>query len=411
MTEHLSTHTIELFTGGGLSPAQLLAAANHLAACVECRQKASERADVPDRVQHLRTQLQTFSAEITHPDYEQFEAYLEDSLPLQERESLKKHFNSCSTCLKEVRELEALRDNLRTYPLVNSLPVATSAPESFRQKITNLLWTRQAQFALLSVALLLIVVFAVLLMRRQPSSLITNKNSPLPNTNEANQNNQVAGGNPNSNIEQPKPNGTGEVAAAEPYQSALKQAMETGRVNTPQAIRDLIGKDSKLLGSPSDQDRFDLVSPLGTVIRSTRPTFRWKTLSGATSYSVAILDSQLNLVEQSNPTKETNWTPLHHLKRNVVYLWQVTALKNGREIQAPAAPAKEARFKVLSGEKTTALARVATELAGSHLKLGIIYVQEGLLDDAEQEFRAAMVGGDESARARKLLQSVRQMRR
>jgi len=114
---------------------------------------------------------------------------------------------------------------------------------------------------------------------------------------------------------------------------------------------------------------------------------------------------------QSSPANRMNWTPLHPLKRNVVYIWQVTALKDGREVTSPAAPAKEARFRILSAEKTATLAPVITELAGSHLKLGVVYAHEGLLDDAEQEFRAAITAGEDVTLARKLLQSVKQMRR
>jgi hypothetical protein len=412
MTEHLSSHTIELLTVGALSPAQLLTATRHLATCVECRQKASERAGVPGRTQQLRAQLQPLSTETSHPDYEQLEAYLEDSLPFIDRETLKRHFDSCAPCLNEVHELEALRDNLKTYPAVAG-PTATlkGERESSWQRITALLWMRPAQFALLTVTVALIAIIVVLMIKRSPTPLATKDSAP-PNNNEANQNSQVAAASPNaSNEEQPTPNGAGNLAAAAPYQSMIKQTIDAQKVSPPSAIRDLIGKESKLLGASEEQDRFALVSPLGTVIRSTRPTFRWQTLPGVNSYSVAILDSQLDVVEQSSPTGKASWTPLHPLKRNVVYIWQVTALKDGREVTAPAAPAREARFKILSAEKTATLTPVTTELAGSHLKLGIVYAHEGLLDDAEQEFRAAIAVGEDSALARKLLQSVRQMRR
>ena len=118
-----------------------------------------------------------------------------------------------------------------------------------------------------------------------------------------------------------------------------------------------------------------------------------------------------NPPKQSSPANRMNWTPLHPLKRNAVYIWQVTALKEGREVTSPAAPAKEARFRILSAEKTATLAPVITELAGSHLKLGVVYAHEGLLDDAEQEFRAAITAGEDVTLARKLLLSVKQMRR
>jgi len=412
INEHLSSNTIELLSGGGLSPAQLLTATSHLATCVECRQKASERADVPGRTQQLHTDLQPLSTEISHPDYEQLEGYLDDSLSFTDRESLKRHLDSCAACLKEVHELEALRDNLRTYPvLAGSTATLKKERESFWQRTSSFLRLRAPQFALLAVAVTLIAVIAVLLFKRPTTPLVTNKNSEPPNSNEANQNSQVAGVNPNANGDQPTPDGSGNSAVAAPYQSLIQQAMDAQKVNTSSAIRDLIGKESKLLGSSEEQDRFALVSPVGTVIRSARPTFRWQSLPGASSYSVAILDSQLNVVEQGSPTGKANWTPLQPLKRNVVYIWQVTALKDGREVIAPAAPAREARFKILSAGKAATLAPVTTELAGSHLKLGIVYANEGLLDDAEQELRAAIAAGEDPALARKLLQSVKQMRR
>ena len=60
--------------------------------------------------------------------------------------------------------------------------------------------------------------------------------------------------------------------------------------------------------------------------------------------------------------------------------------------------------------KAASLAQVANELAGSHLRLGIVYAHEGLLDDAERELRGAIVAGEDAALARKLLQSIRRMR-
>ena len=155
MTEHLSSQTIELLTAGGLSPALLLKATSHLATCDECQQRASERADVSGRAQHLRSQLQSFSPEVSHPDYEQLEAYLDDSLPFINRETLKGHFDSCAACLKEVHELEALRDNLKTYPVVGTTASFKKERESYWQKTTAMLWTRPAQFAFLTLVLAL----------------------------------------------------------------------------------------------------------------------------------------------------------------------------------------------------------------------------------------------------------------
>ena len=119
------------------------------------------------------------------------------------------------------------------------------------------------------------------------------------------------------------------------------------------------------------------------------------------------MSTQTMNIMLAEPAAELSWTPRHPLKGNVVYTWQVTAVKDGREIAAPAAPAREARFKTLSSERAAALTRVPGEIAGSHLKLGIVYAHEGLLDDAEREFRSAIAADQDAALARKLLISVR----
>lgn len=89
---------------------------------------------------------------------------------------------------------------------------------------------------------------------------------------------------------------------------------------------------------------------------------------------MAIFDLNLDLIEKSRPAAKPVWTPNQPLKRNVVYIWQVTAVKDGREIAAPASPAREARFKILSSDRAAAFARVSSQFADSHLKLGMIIV-------------------------------------
>jgi len=405
MTEHLSSQTIELLTTRRLAPADLVPATRHLAGCVQCRQKAAELAEVFSRMPQVQTEFESHGAKPLHLDYEEIEGYVDDSLAVKDREIVKRHLASCSACMNEARELESLRDNLHTYPaLASELAPSKPARESFWRSVFK---SRPQRLAFVAVAFLLIVVATVLLIRRPAPQQIANRNS-APNSN---QNQQVANANTGASNDQTASNDASDVASASSYEGIINQAITAQKITTPATMRDLVGKESKLLGPSDKTDRFALVSPVATVVRNSRPTFRWQGLDGATSYSVAILDSNLNVVDKSNPISGLSWTSGRALRRNVVYTWQVTALKEGREITAPAAPAREARFRILSSEKTAALTRVPTEIARSHLKLGILYANDGLLDDAEREFRAAIAANDEGALARKLLQGVRQMRR
>jgi Tfp pilus assembly protein PilF len=61
--------------------------------------------------------------------------------------------------------------------------------------------------------------------------------------------------------------------------------------------------------------------------------------------------------------------------------------------------------------KADELAKAKNAGADSHLTLGVLYAQAGLLDDAEHELRALLRANPQSALAQKLLRSVRAKRR
>jgi hypothetical protein len=146
------------------------------------------------------------------------------------------------------------------------------------------------------------------------------------------------------------------------------------------------------------------------VVKSDRPTFHWKALDGAVSYTVAILDKDFNEVISSEPLTTTSWTPPRALARGKVYLWQVTALKDGKRINSPSAPAPEARFKVLGQAELGQINRIIQSQPESHLALGIVYLRDGLLDEAESEFKSLAKANPDSPVARKLLQQVQALR-
>jgi hypothetical protein len=182
------------------------------------------------------------------------------------------------------------------------------------------------------------------------------------------------------------------------------------RIDRAPVLMDLAGKPSTLMGR-SEGVTFSLLQPVGTVTLSNRPTFTWQPLAGATSYQVHVLDTDFKVVAESGPVTATSWSPATALDRGVVYLWQVSAVKEGEVVLTPAAPRPEARFKILTGSKTREVQQAVKARAGSHLALGIIYAHTGLLDDAEREFQDALSRPQEAAMARKLLQHVSALRR
>jgi hypothetical protein len=66
---------------------------------------------------------------------------------------------------------------------------------------------------------------------------------------------------------------------------------------------------------------------------------------------------------------------------------------------------------VLNQTRAGELAHAKNTSGNSHLTLGILYAQSGLLDDAEREFQALLRANPQSTLVRKLLRIVREKQR
>jgi len=112
----------------------------------------------------------------------------------------------------------------------------------------------------------------------------------------------------------------------------------------------------------------------------------------------------------SSPQLTTlTWTTA--VPRGHVYSWQVKALKDGQELTSPRPPAPQAKFRVVDQAKANELAQARRAYPSSHLTLGLLYADAGLLREAEQEFRQLQRANPNSDLARKLLRQVQSLRR
>jgi hypothetical protein len=195
------------------------------------------------------------------------------------------------------------------------------------------------------------------------------------------------------------------------WQTAIRETLLAQRVKRP-AILDAVGDGAgAILRGSGDGIPFDIISPAGAVVESDRPLFRWGALRGATSYSAVIFDYQFNRVAESGPISATEWTPPQALRRGATYFWQVTAILDGEAVLSPGAAAPEAKFSVLGWAETEELKRARLKVPGSHLTLGVLYAQAGLLDEAEREFKSLVEANPKSLVALKLLRSLQELRR
>jgi hypothetical protein len=156
---------------------------------------------------------------------------------------------------------------------------------------------------------------------------------------------------------------------------------------------------------------FSVIEPVGTVILSDRPTFRWTQLEGATGYVVDIYDEKLDLTATSSQITHNSWTAPQGFRRGGIYTWQVKAIRDGREFKSPRPPAAQAKFRILDEGKANELEKARRLFGSSHLTLGLLYAEAGLLAEAERELRALQKANRDSAIASQLLKRVRAMRR
>ena len=193
-------------------------------------------------------------------------------------------------------------------------------------------------------------------------------------------------------------------------QQKVGAALQTGQVQQSAALGQLQSEPSTLLGDSGPGLPFRLVAPLGEVVRNQQPTFRWRELAGAQSYKVIVTDADLNEVAISPELSTTEWRITKPLPGGRVYSWQVTAVKDGVAVTSPVLPAPQAKFQILDRSTSRMLQQAERTYPDSHLVLGILYAEAGLLDEAEQQLRRLLRNNPRTPAAQKLLQSVQAMR-
>ena len=433
MSPHFSTQRAEEYRRRVLPEAELLAVDDHLAVCEECRRQISVNVEVETLVSDVHHRLLTTPGvpETDHISYEQLETLVDGELEEGEQDALQTHLEICEACTEDLNDLRAFRTELYA---VTAEDTARAPKPSPGEKIRSWIGSKRVLFrpafagalALLLIAASVASFLAWRAWRR--SQPVLQATSPAPEASpEASSPNVAAGPSPS---QESTPNehfvitlndggtrvtldASGNIDGLAPLQDsssqAVRRALTTGQVEVPD-LSELSGVKGRLLGPTNDGVEFSLISPVGIVTRSARPTLRWQPLKGATSYTVTILDGSYNVVTTSPPLTTTNWSPTVELDRGRIYSWQVASSKDGKQQVSPAAPEPEARFKVLSKATVDELSNVEKS-SNSHLVRGAMYARAGLLDDSERELRALLAANPNSQTAKELLQSVRAKKR
>ncbi|HKG48473.1 MAG TPA: zf-HC2 domain-containing protein [Pyrinomonadaceae bacterium] len=426
--EHLTQKQIEDYSQNRLHAMELLAASDHLAECEVCRARIERGMNADTAFFGLHDEAFAGNGQASaHLTSGQMGEYVDKNLSGEEILFVTDHLSSCEQCALAVHDLRAFRNQIapsldREYGPTNVAPVVR---ESWRERFGSLFRVSPVPAfggAALAVLLLMfigwiawrapeeekrevVVVEPTPSVEPSPSAApsVAVQREPVPVVAQLNDGAGVL------SLDK-----DGKLAGADnlppSYQELVKKALMSQRIERPPQLQGLTRPPSSLMGANDQRQEFSVIQPAGSVLLSDRPKFRWSRLEGATGYVVEIYDDQFKLVTASPELTTVSWTTAQSLRRGRVYSWQVKAIKDGQETTVPRPPAPQAKFRVLEQAKANELARAKRAYGSSHLTLGLLYAEAGLVREAEQEFRLLQRANPKSEIPSSLLRQVRSLR-
>ena len=413
--DHLSSQLQHRFLARLLSPEETLEVIKHLRECDSCREKLSAlRSNKPGSV--ADTILPETPAD-DHPSGDSLGAYLDEDLSHPDKMDLEEHLRTCELCQKALADLKSFREELLQSPTQKYVPAAaisrptgTSDKRSFRAERPRFFsWFNQPfVFAgVAATAALLAVVATVAVRSRGPSGNAGNGEVAIVDGNSR----MFLG--PNGIVNPPAGLPTTELATLNKLESPVWHNEPPALSPTiKDALNDLKRAPSVLLGQPSANVPFHVLSPIRTLIESMRPTFEWGNAPGAASYTVHVIaDDRTQEEVATSPAipgaaadlTDRTWTISQSLKPGKRYRWYVTAVIENQEIDTPGMEEPQAKFSVLSEEDLTRLDDLKKQNSHNRLLQGLLNLDAGLLDDAQNDFQALLDDPKQTSAAKEFL--------
>ena len=301
------------------------------------------------------------AAEPLHLDYDLIEAYVDGRCDIIDQEIVTSHASMCTMCGREVRDLQTFAAQHRRRR--NWLPLAIAA-----------------------IAAGLVIAIVGLL---RPSATVVTLHDGSREVRLL-RDGQLSG----------------MRGLTDEDQRRVTSALRGGTLQIPVAATQLARSGELLRSTFTGTASFEPLEPIGCIILSDRPTFEWTAVPGA-RYRVEVFSDHFRPVADSGVLDATRWTMPQPLQRGATYVWQVTAIGNGKQTTSPAPPAPEARFAILDETNASSIARLEQIQPRSHLALGVAYAEAGVTAEAERAFQELASENRGSADARRLLQSLR----
>jgi hypothetical protein len=378
MTEHLTFRQVKEYLAKRLPAQQIPGFHEHAEGCSACREMLV---------------ASVIGCGDEHLSEQQAVDFVAGLLAAEENGRVAEHLGSCPSCTATVADLEEFRQS-------DQLGGATAeVPEAPIQRRPHIIpannWARLLPIA----AALLAVAGASLWLVHRPGHTEAKVMAQLRDA---------------TGLLQLNHTGVITAPALPPAAAGLiAGAMRTGRL--PEGPAALVTDPPETLRSSSGSlpsPALKIVSPVGIRVVSDRPEFRWNPLRGAASWQIKVFDENFNEIARSGvihggPGEAAVWVPEAALPRQRSLLWQVTEIRNGARITAPAPPEPSPRFEIISAEAARQITEARATSPPSHLLLAILYSQAGLRREAASEIEALSSLNPGSALASSLRGSLR----
>lgn len=432
MSDHLTQTQIADYGRRPLPPAEWLFVSGHLSACEVCRLRVEEVVDSEATYLALKSKVfdeaeaRSSVAERAHLTFEQVAGFVDETIAGGKLRAVKEHLAWCEECEAAVDDLRAFKEQVapELEREGRRSPTGAATDSRWRHLITAMASFRPKSPALVfgsALAILLLAVGwlgwqALRGMKSKPEVAVI---APSPSVSPsvlptlAPESSALAFiARLNDGEGEITLNGEGKLSGADhlpsAYRRMVKKALTDQKIERSLILAELTQPGVRPRGQGGARSgKFSVIEPVGLVILYDHPTFRWTQLDGATGYVVGVYDESFNPLVTSPQITDHSWTPPQSLKRDGIYYWQVKAIKDGQEFKAPRPPAPQAKFRILDEATADELAKARRAYASSHLTLGLLYAQAGLLDEAELEFQALLKNNPDSALALRLLRQVR----
>jgi hypothetical protein len=418
---------LEQFLQGDIEPERLVALDEHLSACAACRALLDA---LPARARAVAS----FGADLIGasdcPDYEQLSALVDETLDEAKSRSLTAHVNMCELCAGDVDRMRALRSQGVLRDTVRVQPGTARRSAVWPRG----LWRRALAGVLVAGA----VAIAAVTLRQPPSAPVTKPvvtavapahepahvrpgpavkpTAPKPSL--------VAAIPDKEKPAQPRPNALlrdgryqlvkadGRYAMARIDGKSIRTPLEarvaaliaekirTGKIKPAEPVRvamnDIRLRDDGGYTLPPTAPK--QISPVGVVVMSDHPTFKWSKVDLAESYRLVVTDKNGNPVFEG-ATDRTTLKLGQPLERGRVYFWRVGARFSKNDSWANS---RAAGLRLISAEDMAAIRAVERRMPGSHLALAAVYESVGLYADAADEYRAVRRANPGSRLARRI---------